>query len=174
MIAFGRSCFWSTLFIYGPLLMIEGGLGKQAGGFLVSASQVVLLCAFIFGRLAQAHSVRLVVTLCFAMMAFASFSAGLAGGNHPMAAAILLLVASLFATGLDAVGGIPFMRAVRFKERQRMASVYRSFIECSELIPGMIFALLLLAFPVNAVFMALSAGLVVAAVVCWRHLPKSM
>ena len=31
LIAFGRSCFWTTFFIYGPLLLVEAGLGKTRG-----------------------------------------------------------------------------------------------------------------------------------------------
>ena len=40
LIAFGRSCFWTTFFIYGPLLLVEAGLDKTVGGFMISASQV--------------------------------------------------------------------------------------------------------------------------------------
>jgi MFS family permease len=173
-IAFGRSCFWSTLFIYGPVLMIEGGLGKQLGGFLISASQVVLLFAFVYGRIAQSIGIRSVISLCFVMIAVTSIGAGLAGSVQPGAAALLLLLGSFFATGLDAVGGIPFMRAVRFAERQRMASVYRTFLECSELIPGALFAIALLFFPTSAVFIIMGASMILLAVVCWRYLPQSM
>jgi MFS family permease len=173
-IAFGRSCFWSTLFIYGPVLMIEGGLGKQLGGFLISASQVVLLFAFVYGRIAQSIGIRSVISLCFVMIAVTSIGAGLAGSVQPGAAALLLLLGSFFATGLDAVGGIPFMRAVRFAERQRMASVYRTFLECSELIPGAVFAIALLFFPTSTVFIIMGASMILLAALCWRYLPKSM
>src|SRR5690606_25524103 len=42
LIAFGRSCFWSTFFVYGPLLMVATGQGKLAGGLLVSGGNALL------------------------------------------------------------------------------------------------------------------------------------
>ncbi|MDP9137646.1 MAG: MFS transporter, partial [Pseudomonadota bacterium] len=60
-IAFGRSCFWSSFFIYGPLLMITSGVGKEAGGLLVSLGQVGLVTAWFFGRVAQKTGVRRVI-----------------------------------------------------------------------------------------------------------------
>ncbi len=173
-IAFGRSCFWATFFTYGPLLMIEGGLGKQAGGLVVSASQLFLLFAFAFGALAKRFGVRSVISLCFAVIAAASVGAGLLGVQSPLAAAGLLLVAALFASGIDSVGAIPFLRAVRFFERQRMAAVYRTFIEFSELVPGFIFAIALSFFDVASVFIILGICLTSLALLTWRYLPESM
>jgi MFS family permease len=173
-IAFGRSCFWATFFTYGPLLMIEGGLGKQAGGLVVSASQIFLLSAFLFGALSKRIGVRGVITLCFSMISFASISAGLCGASAPIAAASLLLLAAFFASGIDSVGGIPFLRAVRSFERQGMAAVYRTFIEFSELIPGFIFAFALSYFDIGVVFMILGVCLSSLALLVWYYLPKSM
>ncbi|MBL8902011.1 MAG: MFS transporter, partial [Rhizobiales bacterium] len=72
MVAFGRSCFWTTFFIYGPLLMVESGVGKQVGGLMISASQVLLLFAYVFGRLAHRFGVRAIISLCFLLMALSS------------------------------------------------------------------------------------------------------
>jgi Major Facilitator Superfamily len=173
-IAFGRSCFWATFFTYGPLLMIEGGLGKQAGGLVVSASQLFLLFAFAFGALAKRIGVRGVISLCFAVIAVTSLAAGVLGVQSPIAAAALLLVGALFASGIDSVGGIPFLRAVRPWERQRMTAVYRTFIEFSDLIPGFIFAFALSFFDVGVVFIILGVCISSLALLTWRYLPKSM
>ena len=173
-IAFGRSCFWATFFTYGPLLMIEGGLGKQAGGLVVSISQLCLLSAFGFGALAKRIGVRGVITLCFSMISISSIGAGLFGAHSPLAAAGLLLVASLFASGIDSVGGIPFLRAVKPLQRQGMAAVYRTFIEFSELVPGFVFAIALSYFDIGIVFIILGCCLSSLALLVWLYLPKSM
>jgi MFS family permease len=173
-IAFGRSCFWATFFTYGPLLMIEGGLGKQAGGLIVSFSQLFLLSAFGFGALAKRIGVRGVITLCFVMISVATVLAGLLGLHSPNASAALLLVAALFASGIDSVGGIPFLRAVRPLERQQMTAVYRTFIEFSELIPSLIFVVALKYFDVSIVFIILGGSLTSLGFLVWRYLPKSM
>jgi MFS family permease len=174
MVAFGRSCFWATFFIYGPLLMVEGGVGKQVGGLMISASQALLLCAYLFGRLAHRFGVRSIISLCFLMMAVSSIAAGIAGKEQPYFAMLFLLFGSFAASGLDGVGGIPFLRAVRTHERQRMAAVYRTYIDFSELIPAMIFAVALSYFEIGIVFVILGASLIIMGTIAFRYLPKSM
>ncbi len=173
-IAFGRSCFWATFFTYGPLLMIESGMQKKTGGLIVSLSQLFLLTAFVFGPLSKKWGVRSVISFCFLMISMASLMAGIAGINAPLLAAGLLLVAALFASGIDSVGGIPYLRAVRPHERQRMTAVYRTFIEFSDLIPSLIFTVALRHFDVSIVFIILGGALSAMSVLVWRYLPKSM
>jgi hypothetical protein len=173
-IAFGRSCFWATFFIYGPLLVVEGNLSKQTAGFMISASQLMLLTSWLFGRWAASAGVRPVISICFAVMGLASLGAGIAGSAYAPVAMALLLVGSLAAAGVDAVGGIPFLRAVRFHERQRMAAVYRTFIDFSELVPGIVFAVALRFFDIPIVFVLLAFGLLATGFISWRYLPKSM
>ena len=174
MVAFGRSCFWVTFFVYGPLLMVESGVGKQIGGVMISASQLLLLFAYVFGRLAHKFGVRSIISLCFIMMALASIAAGIAGKELPYIAMFFLLFGAFAASGLDGVGGIPFLRAVRTRERQRMAAVYRTYIDFSDLIPAMIFAVALSYFDIGIVFVILGASLVIMGVLSFRYLPKSM
>ena len=173
-IAFGRSVYWSALFTYGPLLMLEGGLSKSIIGLLVSMSQFVLPLSLVYGRIAQRWGVRPVIAGCYAVMAVAMLSAGMFGKSQAIAAAACLVGGSLFTTGLDGVGGIPFLRAVRPSQRERMTSVYRTFIECADLLPGFVFMFLLLYFRTGAVFLAVSALMAFMAILTWRYLPKSM
>lgn len=173
-IAFGRSCFWSTLFIYGPLLIIEGGLPKTTAGFIISASQLTLPLSFIHGHLARRFGVRVVITACFACMAVFAILTGVLGTAHVGLAIVSLLIAAVCASGLDGVGGIPFYRSVRPRDRQRMTSVYRTFFECSELLPGFLFMGLLLYFNVGIVFIVIGVMGAFLALITWKHLPKSM
>jgi MFS family permease len=173
-IAFGRSCYWSALFIYGPLLMLEGGLSKTTAGLIISASQLTLPLSLIHGKLARHYGVRRVVAWCFVGIAAGTFIAGLFGKTSPWSAVVCLLCAAVCATGLDGVGGVPFYRAAKPRERQRMASVYRTFFECAELFPGFIFMFLLLHFEIGIVFIVISVLSGFLAVVTWKHLPKSM
>jgi Major Facilitator Superfamily len=174
LIAFGRSCFWATLFIYGPLLMVESGLGKVAGGWLISMSQILLVSAYFFGRLARRIGVRKVIAMSLAADAVLAFIAGLAGTQWPLLAAVFLLAGSVAASALDGVGGIPFLRAVRHRERAEMAAVYRTYIDLSELLPSFVFALALTFFPIGIVFVILGVLLSGISLVAWRHLPRSM
>jgi MFS family permease len=173
-IAFGRSCYWATFFIYGPLMFIEAGKSKEFAGLVISASQLMLLAAFFFGRLARQLSVRHVITLSFLAISFCGLFAAFLGSSQPEMAAVVLLVGALFCTGLDAVGGIPFLRAVRSYEKQSMSAVYRTYIEFSELIPGVLFTLALTFFATPIVFGILGSLLFVMAGLSWHYLPKSM
>jgi MFS family permease len=173
-IAFGRSCFWSALFIYGPIVMLEGGLSKQQGGMVISASQLLLPFAIVYGVFALRFTVRRTITFSFLGIAVACAAASYFGSTAPWAAVACLLAAALCATGLDGVGGIPYMRAVKFRQRQEMSSVYRTFIEMSEILPGLVFAVILSVFPTSAVFMSVAILALLLAVLCFHFLPKSL
>lgn len=174
LIAFGRSCFWSSFFIYGPLLMITSGLGKEAGGLLVSAGNAVLITAVVFGRIAERIGVRAVIVASFAGIAVTAAGAGLAGTTMPVLAAILLLAGTFGASALDGVGGIPFLRSVRHFERAEMTGVYRTYLDISDLLPPFLFSIVLLFLPLGAVFVILGLWSTVCAWIAWRYMPKSM
>lgn len=173
-IALGRSFYWGTFFIYGPLLLVEAGLPKTAGGIMISASQFLLLSAWLSGRFAQAYGVRAVIVWSFVLSAVASLGAGLAGTAMPYVTIACLLLGSVAASALDGVGGIPFLRAVRQRERQQMAAVYRTYIDFSELLPAFVFAFALIWMPIGMVFVILSVALAIIGWISWRHLPKSL
>lgn len=173
-IAFGRSCFWGTFFIYSPLLMIEGGLGKEAGGLLVSAGNAVLILAVLFGRLAERAGVRAVIAGSFAACAVTALGAGLAGVEMPLLAALLLWLGSVAAASLDGVGGIPYLRAVRAHERAEMTAVYRTYNDSADLIPPLVFAIALSFLSLDAVFIILGLWLFVVSAVAWIYLPRSL
>ena len=174
VIAFTRSSFWAAFFTYGPLLMIEGGLGKSAGGAIISISQLLLLTTVFFGQAAKRKGVRLVITLCFVVMSLGAVVAGLVGIASPWVAAGLLLCGAAGAAGLDGIGAIPYMRAVKFHERQRMTAVYRTFIDFSDLLPSLIYAVVLRYAGVSIVFVLMGVFASIIGVLSWRHLPKGM
>ena len=174
MIAFGRSCFWVTFFVYAPILMVEGGLGKQAGGFLISAGNAMLITAFFFGKYAQRVGVRKVIALAFLVMAGFTTAAGLAGINHPYITAAMLLGGSLAATAIDGVGSIPFLRAVHPHERAEMTGVYRTYLDLSELLPTALFSIVLLFAPLSAVFVLIGVWSAICGFIAWRFLPARL
>ncbi len=173
-IAFARSCFWSSMFIYCPVFLAEAGWSKSAAGIVVSASQLVLPFSLIYGKLAAAYGVRPVVSMSFAGLATFASMAGVVGFSHVYVAVGCLLAASFCATGLDGVGGVPFMRAVKTRQRREMTSVYRTYYELSDLLPGIVFMGLLSFFATPVVFIAVSMLAAFLAILTWKHLPKSM
>jgi MFS family permease len=174
LIAYGRSCFWTTFFVYGSLLMIEGKLGKEASGILISLSQLALGMAYIAGKISERVGVRKVIAGAYAVAALAVIGAGYAGTTAPVLAAVCLLVGAAANSVLDGVGGIPFLRSVKAHERPQMTGVYRSYIDLSDLLPSLIYSFVLLAFPLGSVFIILGVWLAVVGFVAWRYLPRSM
>ena len=174
LIAFGRSVFWTTFFIYAPILVVEGGLGKGMSGLVISASQALLLAAYFSGAASRRWGIRAVISGSFVLCALASLGAGVAGTRAPYTAITFLLLGSLAASALDGVGGIPFLRSVRHFERQRMTAVYRTFLDFSELIPAFLFSLALMWLPLGSVFVILAIGLLIIGGLSWRFLPRSM
>ncbi len=173
-IAFGRSAYWTTFFIYAPLLMVESGLGKQSAGWLVSLSQALLVCAYFSGTVARRFGVRSVITVSFLLSCLSALAAGLAGKEFPYLAAGMLLAGSLAASALDGVGGIPFLRAVHGYERPQMAAVYRTYIDFSELVPAFLFAIALSYFEIGSVFIILAVLQAISGYYAWRYLPRSL
>jgi MFS family permease len=174
LIAFGRSCFWTTFFVYGPLLMVVTGEGSLAGGLLVSAGNALLFVAVYWGRAGKKYGVRNVMTLAFFAMTATLFAAGFFGERFPLVAGFFLLGSALFAVALDALGSTPFLRAVRAYERPQMSAVYRTYLDFSELLPPLVYSVVLAFFGLGAVFATLGVFAAICGWLTWRYLPKSM
>ena len=173
-IAFARSAYWSTFFVYGPILMVATGQGKLAGGLFSSLGNVMLITGLLWARAAYRFSLRRSIVACFASCGVLLLSAGAAGTDYPLAAAALLLAGTIGASGLDAIGSTPFLRAVKLRERPAMTSVYRTYIDFAELAPSFVYSIALGLFGLGSVFICLSGLMFVSAIIVWRHLPKSM
>jgi predicted MFS family arabinose efflux permease len=174
LIAFGRSCYWTTFFVYGPLLMVVTGQGELAGGILVSMGNALLFTAIWWGGVGRRIGVRNTTALAFAALSVALFLAAAAGTDFPLIAGAMLLVAAFFAVALDAVGSTPFIRAVHAYERPQMSAVYRTFLDLSELLPPLLYAAGLAFFGLGVTFGMLGVFMVICAAVAFRYLPKSM
>ena len=174
LIAFGRSCYWTTFFVYAPILMVATGQGKLAGGLVVSLGNALLILSIWWGRLGTRIGVRPVVVAAFVLAAVNALLAGLMGEAHPWGTALFLLAGSIFAVALDAVGSTPFLRAVHGYERPQMNAVYRTYLDLSELLPPFVYAIILGFAGLGGVFVALGLFCGFCAWLSWRHLPRSM
>lgn len=174
LISFGRSCFWTTFFVYGPILMVATGQGELAGGMLVSAGNGILFTAVFWGRAGKRYGARKVISLAFCAMTLCLLAAGVTGERLPLLTGFFLLVCAFFVIALDALGSTAFMRAVRPFERAQMSAVYRTYLDLSELLPPLVYSVVLLFFGLGSVFATLGVFVAVCGLVSWRYLPKSM
>lgn len=174
LVAFGRSSCWSTFFVYAPLLMVTGGVGKEAGGILVSLGNAMLVTVVLWGRVAGRLGVRRLAAASFAATGACLLAAGWFGAEAPLTSGALLLLSMLAVVPTDAVGGVPFYRAVHPHERAEMTSVYRSYMDMGELIPQLVYGVLLGFFGIGAVFAALGCLMLGCGALSWRFLHRRL
>ncbi len=174
LIAFGRSCFWTTFFVYAPLLMVVTGKGALAGGLLVSGGNALLFIAILWGRAGKRFGARRVIALAFAATAAALLAAGFCGEQWPLATAGFLLAGAVFAIAIDALGSTVFMRSVHTYERSQMTAVYRTYLDLSELTPPLAYSIVLAFFGLGGVFATLGVFVALCGWATWRFLPRRL
>jgi MFS family permease len=173
-IAFARSAFWTTFFIYVPILMLEGGLGPAAGGLAVAAGNLMLLNNLLARSWAERHSLRVVLGATFLAAAALTLAAGLLTPAFPAAAGAAMVAAAFFAALIDGLGPVPFLRAVRPHERAPMTAIYRTYLDASELLPPLAYFFLFMLGGFPAAFAALALLLAAIGLLTLRHLPRGM
>jgi MFS family permease len=172
-IAFARSSFWVTFFIYIPILMVEGGLGASAGGLAVAAGNLMLFNNFFARGWVQRHSLRRVLAGAFVAAAALTFATAALSPVRPALAAIAMVAAAFFVAIVDGLGPVAFLRAVHAHERPQMTTVYRTYLDASELLPPLAYSVLLLG-GFTPAFAALAALLAAIGWLTFRHLPRGM
>jgi predicted MFS family arabinose efflux permease len=172
LIPFSRSCWWAMFFVYPSIYMVENGKGEMAGALLLSAGNAVLFGAIFVGRIAQRRGIRSLIIGAFIGAGCVTIAAALTY-DRPWVVAGLLLAGALCVMVLDGLGNIPFLRAVRPFERPQMATVFRTYIDLSDLLPAALSSVLLSFFDLRAVFLACGLWMLVSAAIA-RYLPRSM
>ena len=171
-IPFARSAFWTTFFVYPPLYIVKNGGDEMLAAAMLSGGQGILFLAPIAGRLGARFGIRRMIVGSFLFSGGLSILAGLLQPG-PVALAVLFFFACFGSVTLDALGNIPFLRSVHPYERSEMTSVFRTYIEMSQLLPAALYAVLLLFLPLGSVFVALGV-LMVAASGLATYLPRRL
>jgi MFS family permease len=177
IIPFGRSCWWSMFSVYPPIYMAQvfaedPTFGHLMGALVVSAGNALLLASPLFGRLAARIGLRRPIIAAFIGNGLLTILAAVFF-DIPAAVITILIGAAVGAAVLDALGNIPFMRSVRPFERPQMTTVFRTYIDLSDLLPAALFSLLLSYFDMRAVFVASGLFCLLVALVA-RRLPQRM
>jgi predicted MFS family arabinose efflux permease len=172
VITFSRSCWWAMFFVYPSIYLVQAGKGEIAGAVLLSAGNAVLFGAILIGRLAERRGIRPLIVAAYLGAGSLTLAAALCY-RWPWLVAGLLLAGALCVMVLDGLGNIPFLRAVRPWERPQMATVFRTYIDLSDLLPAALYSVLLSFFDIRAVFWACGLWMLASAAVA-RYLPRSM
>lgn len=132
-----RSIFWSSVFIYLPIYVIEAGLPTWMSGAMLSLASSLLLISPAVNHAAQRFGTRWVIVRGFGAIAVGTSALAVIGRARPIGL-VAWMVAAVGAAALDVVGNIPFMRLVRPRERVAMTGVFSTWREVSSLVsPGL-------------------------------------
>lgn len=167
-----RSIFWATLFVYGPLYVVEAGLPEWTAGVFLSSASGVLFLSPLVRRLADEHGVRWVVQRAFGLMGLSLVALTVIGEAHPIGVVFWLLGAVGGGT-IDVLGNIPFMRLVKPRERGDMAGVFATWREVSFLVAPALAALVLAVGPFQVLY-AVLAVIMGLGVVATTFLPRRL
>jgi predicted MFS family arabinose efflux permease len=174
LIAFGRSSWWAQFFTFTPLYLVISDHSELVSAVVISLGNAMLFLTVLIGRFAERVGVRRVIVGSYLLTGVSMLAAAaLAVVGWSVAVAVLLLFAGAWVSGLDAVGNIPFLRAVRARERAEMTSVFRTYIDLSELLPSALFAVLLSFFGLESVFATTGLAMLAIGLVA-RYLPRAL
>ncbi len=171
-ITMSRSIFWVTLFIYGPIYVVEAALPTWVAGALLSLASALLLISPLIRRLATRIGTRFVI-ICALSLAGLSMLALFAIGEARPIGLLFWITAALGGVTLDVLGNIPFMRMVKPRERVEMTMIFSTWREGSQLLTPLLVTLVMLLAPFEA-FYVLLALLLFGAGVSASFLPRRL
>ncbi|GAB2177920.1 MFS transporter [Dongia sp. agr-C8] len=171
-IAFGRSAWWSMFFVYPTLYLRNHQVDDSWTGALTGAGNLLLLLTLPIGWMAQRTGIRRPIVIAFLCAGGLTLLTSVTWNVVPLTA-LLFLAGAVFVVALDALGNIPFMRAVRSYERPQMTALFRTYIDLGDLLPGLIYLTLQGYFDLRSVFVA-SGVLTLAAGLIASRLPRRM
>jgi MFS family permease len=171
-IAFGRSAWWSMFFVYPTLYLRNNAVDDSWTGALTGAGNLLLLLTLPIGWMAQRTGIRRPIVTAFLAAGLLTLLASVTWNIVP-ATALLFLAGAVFVVALDALGNIPFMRAVRSYERPQMTALFRTYIDLGDLLPGLIYLTLQGYFDLRSVFIASGLLTLTVGIIATR-LPRRM
>lgn len=163
LITLTRSIFWLTLFIYGPIYVVEAGLPYWVAGGLISLTSALMLFSALISKLVGRFGVRLVIVIAQNICAFALVMLCLTGAPKPIGL-VYWVLAAVGAAALDVVGNIPFMRLVKAHERSEMTMIFSTWREVSNLLTPLMVFLVLLVAPIELFYLLLALLLSLASI----------
>ena len=171
LISVARNAWWSLFFIYAPIYAVQSGLGEFAGGLIVSVGMGFLFTLPFWGALFRRIGMRALLIYGFSVSGVLTLLVA-ALAESPYLAVFVLLGAAMAMVALDAIGNMPFMLAVKHRERPEMTTVYSTYRDAAEILPPGVFSALLKAFELPAVFVAGGLAMFAAALLSRRLHPR--
>jgi len=162
-ITMSRSIFWVTLFIYGPIYVIEAKLPVWAAGGLLSLASALLLISPLIRRFAGRIGTRQTIIIALVLVGYSMSMLYVIGEPKPIGL-VFWVSAALGGVTLDVLGNIPFMRMVKPRERTEMTMIFSTWREGSQLLTPLLVSTVLLFAPFEIFYVLLALFLFGAAI----------
>lgn len=172
LLAFGRSSWWVMTFVYGPLFLSDLGYSKQEVSNIMAVGLASVFVLPAWGWLGHRLKMRRILILAYSLTSAATLLLALVHTPAWLGATILV-AACYIAISIDSAGNVPYLRAVKPSQRRDMTPVFLTYRDASQMIPPGIFALVLLAFPLPAIYFVMAGGTAALAFMA-RLLPKKL
>lgn len=171
-ITVSRSCYWVSLYVYGPIYMVEAGLPVWSAGILLSAVSGMLFFSPVIRRVSDRFGTRQVIYTGLTITGISLLALGLVGTPQPLGI-VFWVSGAVGGVLLDVLGNIPFMRSVKAHERVAMTSVFSTWREASELLTPLLVSAVLVLLPFHAFFFVL-ALMHFSSAIATSYLPKRL
>ena len=171
-ITLSRSIFWVTLFVYGPIYVVEAGLPVWIAGGLLSLASALLLVSPLIRRLASHSGTRRIILIALLLSGLSMAMLYVLGEARPIGL-LFWITGSLGGVTLDVLGNIPFMRMVKPRERTEMTMIFSTWREGSQLLTPLLVSMILLFAPFETFYLLLALLLIGAGIMA-TFLPRRL
>jgi len=171
-LAVGRAGWWGMFFIYTPIYVVSVGLGENVAGALSSIATLFVMAIPWVAKYMRPFGTRKILMIGYIGCGIATIAVAFVA-NLPWVGVAVLVGAALLAVPIDSVGNVLFFRAVHPYERAEMTTVFTTYRYGAQLVFPGIFAALLKAFALPAVFAGAGACMIALGVLSSK-VPKSM
>ncbi len=171
-LAVGRAGWWGMFFIYTPIYVVSVGLGENVAGALSSLATLFVMAIPLIARYGRRIGTRRMLVIGYTGCGCATIVVSVIA-NIPWVGVAVLCGAALLAVPIDSVGNTLYLRAVHPYERAEMTTVFSTYRYSAQLVFPGVFAILLNAFALPAIFAAAGSGMVALGLLA-RKVPKGM
>ena len=171
-ITLSRAIFWMTVFIYGPIYVVEAGLSNWVAGAFLSIVSSLLIISPLIRRLANRYGTRPVIICALWSTGLSMIVLYMIGEAKPIGL-VFWVVAAFGGAVVDVLGNIPFMRLVKPRERTEMTMIFSTWREGSQLLTPLLVSMVLLFAPFEVFYLLLALILISAGSVA-SFLPRRL
>jgi MFS family permease len=157
-----RAMFWASLFVYGPLYVVDAGFPVWMAGVFLSVASAMLLWSPLVLRASERVGVRTMLIVGFSLIVVALTLLTIIGAPSKIGL-LAWLLGAIGGGMLDVLGNIPFMRLVKPRERTVMTAVFTTWREMSFLLAPLLAAGVLLIWPLWMLYPVLAVLALVGA-----------